>query len=402
MLTVTVGQLNRYVKAVLEEDGKLSDLYVRGEISNFTNHYRSGHFYFTLKDGTGSIKAVMFKGDAQYVRVIPENGMAVLARGRVGVYERDGVYQLYVNDIQPEGAGALAGAFEQRKARLAAQGLFDPARKKPLPPYPTRVGIVTSQTGAALEDMLSVLERRYPCCAAVVAPAQVQGGAAPATLIAALELLDKTAGCDLIIVGRGGGSSEDLWCFNDEALAHAIYTCNTPIISAVGHETDYTICDFVADLRAPTPSAAAELAVPSRAELRDRLSKQRDRLRQQAEALIGDRSVWLRRIQSRPVLQNPAAGVEKMQERLDFFVKALYNRKRIFIQTKTTDIGSRAVLLDSLSPLRILERGYCLTYKGKTPVRAVRALSPGDSVSVRFWDGAATAVVEIIREEKHR
>lgn len=324
--------------------------------------------------------------------------MKVLVRARVGVYERDGVYQLYVNGMQPEGAGALAVAFEQRKKRLAARGLFDEAHKKPLPPYPDRVGVVTSETGAALRDILSVLSRRYPCCTAVVAPALVQGETAADSIREALGQLDRQGRCDLIILGRGGGSAEDLWCFNDEALAQAVYDCETPVISAVGHETDFTICDLVADLRAPTPSAAAELAVPSLTELRARLGGLRERLRGQAQRSLEERALRVGLLRSRPVLQSPTAGIEKMQERLDFFGKALYNRRRIFIQAKAQDIRSRAALLDSLSPLRVLGRGYCVTYKDGEPVREARSLGAGDRILVRFHDGAAEAVVDSVRE----
>lgn len=253
MLTVTVSQLNRYVKAVLEEDKKLRDLYVRGEISNYTRHFRSGHLYFSLRDATGSIKAVMFKSHAGDLRFEPEDGMAVLVRASVGVYERDGVYQLYITDIQPEGAGAQAVAFEQINKKLTAEGLFAPEHKKPLPAYPRRVGVVTSETGAAIRDIENVLSRRYPLCTLVLSPAVVQGREAPASLIRALKALDRDGGCDVIILGRGGGSAEDLWCFNDEALARAVFAAHTPVISAVGHEVDFTICDFVSDLRAPTP-----------------------------------------------------------------------------------------------------------------------------------------------------
>lgn len=400
MLTVTVSQLNRYIKAVLEEDGKLSDLYIKGEISNFKSHYASGHLYFNLKDSSSTIRAVMFKGNARHLRFEPENGMAVLVRARVGVYERDGSYQLYVTDIQPEGAGALAVAFEQRKARLEAQGLFNAARKRPIPPFPRRVGIVTSQNGAALQDILTVLERRYPLCTAVVAPALVQGDEAARSIIAALEELDTRGGCDVLILGRGGGSAEDLWCFNDEALARAVYLCRTPVISAVGHETDYTICDFVADLRAPTPSAAAELTVPSAVELADNLSRLKKRMCRTAFQGLEDRSEALKYRKSRPVLQSPAAGIQKIQERLDFSIKELYNRKRIFIQENQRAISVRAALLDSLSPLRVLERGYCVTYVGGEPVSRAEALKAGDEARIRFWDGAATARIEtIIREE---
>jgi len=399
LLTVTVSQVNRYIKAVLEEDGKLTDLYVKGEISNFSCHNRSGHFYFSLKDQASAVRAVMFQSDAKELPFLPENGMAVLVRARVGVYERDGVYQLYVSDIQPDGAGALAVAFEQRKAKLAAQGLFDEACKKPLPPRPARVGIVTSGTGAALQDILSVLSRRYPLCTAVVAPALVQGREAAASVARAVRQLDREGGCDVMIVGRGGGSTEDLWCFNEEAVAYAVFGCKTPVISAVGHETDYTICDFVADVRAPTPSAAAELAVPAAEALRRRVQESGARLAGAAKTALRRREEALGRFRDHAALRDLAGRFVKAQERLDFFRESLYNRKCIFIQEKTREIRARAALLDSLSPLRVLDRGYCLTYRGEDAVPSVRALRPGDAMRIRFRDGAADAAVQTIQED---
>ena len=393
MLTVTVSQVNRYIKAVLEEDGKLSDLYVKGEISNFSCHNRSGHFYFSLKDQASAVRAVMFQSDAKELPFLPENGMAVLVRARVGVYERDGVYQLYVSDIQPDGAGALAVAFEQRKVKLAAQGLFDEACKKPLPPRPVRVGIVTSGTGAALQDILSVLSRRYPLCTAVVAPALVQGREAAASVARAVRQLDREGGCDVMIVGRGGGSTEDLWCFNDETLAHAVFRCETPVISAVGHETDYTILDFVADVRAPTPSAAAELAVPSAQMLCRQLYDLNGRLSKTARERLRSLREQLREKQDHPALRDPGRGIAKYSEKLDFLTKALYNRKRIIVREKQLGLQAKAALLDSLSPLRVLKRGYSVVFRGEDMVSSAGALREEDHITVQFWDGNASAVV---------
>ena len=268
---ITVSQLNLYVKKMFDSDLTFASVILSGEISNLSPHYRSGHIYFSLKDDTSSVKAVMFAREAARLRFQPENGMKVLAIGRVSVFERDGVYQLYVKELQPDGAGALAVAFEQLKKRLEAKGLIDPAHKRPLPTFPRKIGVITSPTGAALQDILNIIGRRFPLCEVVVAGVTVQGNAAASEIIEAIGAFNRSKGADVLIVGRGGGSAEDLWCFNDERLAYAIYNSAIPVISAVGHETDFTIADFVSDVRAPTPSAAAELATPDIAELTYRL-----------------------------------------------------------------------------------------------------------------------------------
>lgn len=261
---VTVTQLNRYIKAKLSLDPKLSGLTVKGELSNFKCHQKSGHFYFTLKDEFCAVKAVMFRQNASRVRFAPEDGMKVIVTCSVQVYERDGVYQLYCEAMQPDGIGELYLAFEQRKEKLQKEGLFDPAHKRPLPRYPKRIGVVTSKTGAALQDILNILRRRYPIAEVVLFSALVQGEEAPASIVQGIRSAGKCSDLDVLIVGRGGGSMEDLWAFNDEAVAHAAYDSPVPVVSAVGHEVDFTILDFVADLRAPTPSAAAELCTPEK------------------------------------------------------------------------------------------------------------------------------------------
>ena len=263
MTVLSVSKLNFYLRALLEGDAPLQNLYVSGEISNFKRYPTSGHCYFTLRDEKAQLKCVLFAAQGAHLRFAPENGMRVICRGRVSVYERDGVYQLYVDDMQPQGAGALAVAFEQLKSRLAAAGLFDESHKQPIPKYPRRIGVATSAYGAAVADIKQITARRFPAAELVIAPTVVQGDGAPESIARSIEQLDKM-GLDVLIVGRGGGSMEDLWAFNTETVINAVYTCKTPIISAVGHETDFTITDFVADMRAPTPSAAAELAVPDR------------------------------------------------------------------------------------------------------------------------------------------
>lgn len=396
LITVTVSQLNRYIKAVFEEDKKLSDLYVKGEISNYTHHRASGHLYFSMKDGGSTIKAVMFKGHAQDLRFEPENGMSVLVRASLGVYERDGVYQLYVTDIQPEGVGAYAVAFEQIRQRLLAQGLFDERHKKPLPALPRRIGVVTSETGAALQDIINMLSRRWPLCTLVVSNAAVQGKDAPIALVKALQALDIEGSCDIIIIGRGGGSAEDLWCFNDEDLARAVFAAITPVISAVGHETDYTICDFVADLRAPTPSAAAELATPSMEQLIRQLAAYRAILRNRGTQLLSYQMKRLKTMAANPALRSPMEYIIKNQEKLDFFRQSLYNEKCIFIRQLQGKLEQKATLLDSLSPLRVLERGYCMCYQGERAIFSVEDVRENTPLSVQFHDGTVQTAVERI------
>lgn len=399
MTTITVSQLNRYIKAVFDEDRKLSDLYVKGEISNFTDHYQSGHCYFSLKDKQSAIRAVMFKSYAQDLRFAPENGMAVLVQASVSVFERDGTYQLYVTDMQPDGAGALAVAFEQCKTRLAARGLFDVQHKKPLPSYPDKIGVITSHTGAVLQDIVNVITRRYPLGKLVLCPATVQGAAAVSSIILALQALDKSS-CDVIIIARGGGSLEDLWCFNDETLAEAVFAAKTPVISAVGHETDYTICDFVADVRAPTPSAAAELATPSAETLAHRLASVQEYFSRNAAMLWTRQKNRLRQLVRHRALQSPIQYVEKKQQRLDFWTDSLYNKKWLLMRDFSQRLAAKAALLDSMSPLRVLDRGYCVTSKDGKAVSSACILQKDDIISVRFRDGTVLSTVREIQGEE--
>lgn len=403
MTVLTVSQLNRYVKAVLEADKKLADVYIKGEISNFVHHFRSGHFYFSLKDESGSVRAVMFKNNAAELRFEPENGMSVLVRANLGVYERDGVYQLYVTDIQPDGAGALGLAFEQLKRKLLERGLFDEAFKKPLPVYPVRIGVVTSQTGAAFMDIINVISRRYPLCTVVLAPAQVQGKEAPESLVKALKSLDNTGNCDVIIIGRGGGSAEDLFSFNDERLAYAIFEAVTPVVSAVGHEIDYTICDFAADVRAPTPSAAAELVTPQASALSQKLTEIRENLAATVDFKLKQSEKRMSELRRTGALSSPMNYVFKNQQRLDFFSQTLYNKKYVDLRRFGRELAHRASLLESLSPLGVLARGYCVAFRDNKAILQASSLTEGNNINIRFCDGSAKAsILEVITNNEKK
>ncbi|MCM1330935.1 MAG: exodeoxyribonuclease VII large subunit [Ruminococcus sp.] len=394
---LTVSQINRYVASMIRGDRKLQGRLVSGEISNFTRHNKTGHLYFTLKDSETSIKAVMFSGNAGRLMFEPSSGMKVIVSADVRVYERDGAYQLYVTDMQPDGLGALYLAFEQLKERLAAEGIFSPEHKKPIPPMPAKIGIVTSLDAAALQDMLKILSRRYPIAEVTVFPALVQGENAPASICKAVAQADG-AGLDLIICGRGGGSPEDLAAFNTEMVARSIYACNTPIISAVGHETDTSIADYAADLRAATPSAAAELAAPDISVLFDRLNAAEKLLNKAALAALETRMYRLSRLAERLETVSPAGKLSALGEKISNSEKAMNAAYSIKLQKFGGEIAERAALLESLSPLKTLSRGYSLVYRGERLVNSVKALSAGDEISVRMSDG--TAFAKIVRKEE--
>ena len=388
---LSVTELNLYIKRIFDSDRTLSAVTVKGEISNFTNH-RSGHLYFSLKDEEGQIKAVMFRSATARLKFIPENGMKVIIHGSVTVYQRDGSYQLYANSIEPDGIGALYLAYEQLKERLKSEGLFDELHKQPIPAFPERVGVITSPTGAAVRDIINVTGRRFPLAKVYLYPALVQGDGAAESMIKALDYFEDSRLCDVIIIGRGGGSIEDLWAFNNEALARRIFGAKTPIISAVGHETDFTICDFVADLRAPTPSAAAEIAVPDIRELIMAVSD------------LGDRAVsGLARLAERKrekflnlyeLLKDRASDLtlEKRRE-LEKKSDSLY----LSIENKIKESRNRLVInsekLNSLSPLSVLSRGYAVLQKGESVVKDINEVSVGDNVSLTLANGIATAEI---------
>lgn len=389
---LTVSQLNRYMSFKLKEDTKLRGLLVKGEISGFTHHMRTGHFYFTLKDSSSSIKAVMFSSYAGSLKFMPQSGMNVIVMGSLQVFERDGVYQLYVTDIQPDGIGAQYLAFEQLKEKLAAEGLFEPIYKKPLPKFPKRIGIVTAKGGAALRDILNILGRRYPLCEAVIFPCVVQGEYAVDSICEALEFAD-SSGCDVIICGRGGGSPEDLFAYNSEKIARTVFAMNTPVISAVGHETDTTLIDFVSDLRAPTPSAAAELAVPDTASLSAAVDSYKNALDNAFSAAIARKRQELLAIGSELKNYAPSAALSAMRERLASSEIRLPEAMKSCMEKKKAALASKAAALDSLSPLKIMSRGYSLVYKENELIKSADELSEGDRITVKFADNEASAVI---------
>lgn len=388
---LTVEQLNSYIRDVIASAPLLNHVTVKGEISNL-RIYSSGHLYFSLKDENSSLPATMFNGVGK-LKFTPENGMKVICTGYVSVYVRDGQYRFYASDIMPDGVGSLAIAFEKLKAKLNAEGLFDQAHKKPIPKYPFRVGLVTAPNGAAVRDMINVTKRRFPAAEIILSPSTVQGPGAPAELISALQLLDSSSLCDVIIIGRGGGSMEDLWCFNDENLARAVFNCNTPIISAVGHEIDFTICDFVADMRAPTPSAAAELAVPDSAELLRKFSNVQTRLTQYLTTTTQYLSHRLSSLSSRPVLANPSVFLDEKKTFLLQVEDRLSRSLDLTLDRKKNSLTLQKEKLMSLNPLSILDRGFSVTLSqdGKV-VRNVADLPAGTDFRVRLSDGTVDAV----------
>ena len=391
---LSVSQLNFYLKSLIENDPRLGMVIVSGEISNLTDHYSSGHIYLSLKDSRSVLRAVMFAGNARRLRFRPQNGMKVLCRGRVAVYEPSGQYQLYIEDMQPDGVGALALAYEQLKQKLQAEGLFDASRKKPLPRFPKTVGVITSPTGAAVQDIRNILYRRFPAINMVLSPVLVQGEGAPAQLINAVRQLDAQGQCDVLIIGRGGGSVEDLWAFNDEALARTVVACRTPIISAVGHETDFTICDFVADLRAPTPSAAAELAVPDVRELKAHLQAQRQYMQSLMENRLRRSREMLLAFHRLTETTGPKQKTRIMRDKLHAQQRHLktVNEKQISIEE--SKLKKYAAKLDSLSPYRILSRGFTYVEQNGSFVPTVAALDHSQPFDVTFSDGRIKARAE--------
>ena len=397
---VTVSQLNRYVKAKLSLDPKLSGLTVKGELSNFKCHSKSSHFYFTLKDEACSIRAVMFRQSAMRVRFTPEDGMNVIVTGSVQVYERDGVYQLYCETMQPDGIGELYLAFEQRKEKLQKEGLFDPAHKRPLPRYPQKIGVVTSKTGAAFQDILNILKRRYPIATVVLFPALVQGEEASASITAGIRAAGKYPGIDVLIVGRGGGSREDLWAFNDEAVARAAYDSPVPVVSAVGHEIDFTILDFVADLRAPTPSAAAELCTPDGQNLLLKLEGEKERLDKLLAAQVLGCETKLSGLAARLAALSPEEKIKRENEVLVSLRTRLGLGIGNSLRRKEEQLAKAASALEAMSPLAVLTRGYSITRdEHEDIVRSVGELLPGALIETILPDGSFLSVIQQIKRK---
>jgi len=437
---LTVGEVTRYIRMKLEADPVLEDVWIRGEISNFT-HHSSGHMYFTLKDKTSRIKCVMFASHNRRLPFMPGDGMMVLARGSVTVYERDGNYQFYVAQMQPDGIGGLYLAFEQLKAKLEAEGLFDAARKKPIPRFPKAVGVITSPTGAAVRDIITTLTRRFPAVPVLLYPVPVQGKQAAPAIAGAIRRMNELGEADVLIVGRGGGSLEELWAFNEEIVARSIAASNIPVISAVGHEIDFTIADFAADLRAATPTAAAELAVPHHLELRRQIADLRDRLLQAVYVRVRSRRERLAALAGSPVFTNPRRLVMQQMQRVDLIKEQLAYRAaarlrqaadavarlerslvrrdprervklarqrlaeseksiarliRLTVRDRRQKLSAEMSRLDALSPLKVMLRGYSLVYDEgeRTLIKSSAQVKPGDRLKIRLAEGRLDCRVE--------
>ncbi len=390
---LSVSQINFYIKSIIENDGSLQFVLVTGEISNLTVHQRSGHIYLSLKDSNSVISAVMFAGNARRLKFRIENGMKVICRGRISVYEPSGRYQLYIEDMQPDGVGALTLAFEQLKKSLAQKGLFDNAHKKPLPKFPKTIGVITSPTGAAVQDITNIIRRRFPSADIVLAPVLVQGESAPEQLVRAVNKFSASKIADVVIIGRGGGSAEDLWAFNDEQLAYAVYNCETPIISGVGHETDFTICDFVADVRASTPSAAAELAVPDRQELMSYYFKQKQYISAMLDRKIKTAQLRLENQQRRMSASSPKLKAEQLEKQLSAKSEKLTRFMNIYISDKENKLIAAKGKLDGLNPLNVLNRGYAIAEKDEKIITSSKQLKDGDDFTVILSDGKINAKV---------
>ena len=384
---LTVTQVNTYIKAILDENVHLKNIYIVGEISNFLHYFRSGHMYFTLKDDNSQLKAVMFSSNAERLKFKPSDGMKVLCRGRISVYDKDGAYQFYVDDMQPDGIGALYQAYEQLKEKLQSKGLFDESHKKPIPYCPKTIGVITSPTGAALQDIKNILTRRFPSVNIILCPVLVQGDNAAPQLVDAVNKLNEYELCDTIIIGRGGGSIEDLWAFNDENLAYSIYNSHIPVISAVGHETDFTICDFVSDLRAPTPSAGAELAVPDRNEILQNLDAQRQYLSSLMDKKLIENKNIVSEMTTKLLSLSPDDKIAKLYNDLDFLSQKYENNSNRIFQNTANKIELLSTKLESLNPVSTLKRGYSVVTNNDKTVTSVKDVKNGDTLAINVTDG---------------
>lgn len=392
----TVTELNSYVKRILDSDENLKNVFVTGEISNFKNHY-SGHMYMTVKDEGGAIKAVMFSSYASRLKFVPENGMKVIIFGSVSLYNKDGSYQLYITDMQPDGLGALNLAFEQLKEKLGNEGLFNTEFKKPIPSFPNKIGVMTAPDGAAVRDIFSVLKRRYPVAEIVFCPVAVQGESAAPEIAKAIRLFNSKNAADVLIVGRGGGSLEDLWAFNEEIVARAIFESEIPVISAVGHETDYTIADFVADLRAPTPSAAAELAVPDIFELKSDLLSLKQHLSVLMRNMLLSEKEKVENLEKRIAILSPTNKILNSRQEISNLYDKVVNLISMKMNDEKLKISVLSSKLNALSPLSVLSRGYSISYNNDIPVMSVKDVKTDDNIKVRVADGEIFATVNDVK-----
>lgn len=389
----SVTELNNYVKRILDNDENLKNVFVTGEISNFKNHY-SGHMYMTIKDEGGAIKAVMFSSYASRLKFVPENGMKVIIFGSVSLYNKDGSYQLYITDMQPDGVGALNLAYEQLKEKLQNEGLFNAEFKKPIPEFPQKIGVMTAPDGAAVRDIFSILKRRYPVAEIVFCPVAVQGERAAPEIAKAIKLFNEQNAADVLIVGRGGGSLEDLWAFNEEIVARAIFESKIPVISAVGHETDFTIADFVSDLRAPTPSAAAELAVPDIFELKSELLGLKQHLSVLMRNMLTGEKERLENFEKQITILSPSNKIINSRQELSNLYEKVVNSITSKLNDEKTKISLLSSKLNALSPLEVLSRGYSISYKNEMPIKSVGDVKTGDNIKIRVTDGEFFAEVK--------
>ena len=392
-INLTVKQLNMYVRSLLEGDTNLASITLEGELSGFKSHFSSGHWYFTLKDNDASVKSVMFKGNTAFVGFKPEDGMKVICRGYVSLFERDGQFQFYAETMRAFGEGDIAAEFERIKRKLEFEGLFDASRKRALPEFPKKIGVITAENGAAFQDILQVTNRRYPICEIVLFPSLVQGSSAPGELIATLENAYSRNDLDILIIGRGGGSAEDLACFNNEELARTLSRSPIPTVSAVGHEIDFSICDFVADLRAPTPSAAAELVVPSSDELINRVDFLIGKVSSFANRCIQEKQLWLDSIISRISFSHPQTLFEPFDLKLRMLVNRIENSYILTVKNNEIELNKADIALETLSPERVMERGYSVIYKNDKIVVDASKIEINDNLKVRFAKGNADVKV---------
>ncbi len=401
MKVITVTQVNTYLKSIIDSDNNLNNVYISGEITNFKNYYKSGHLYFSLKDDKSQLKCVMFSWNAQRIKFDLCDGMSVICRGKISVYDRDGLYQLYVDEIQPDGIGAMSLAFEQLKEKLYKKGYFDTEIKKEIPQRPQKIGVVTSAAGAAFHDIINVTSRRFPLAEIVFSPASVQGINAVGEIVNAISLLEMREDIDVIILGRGGGSIEDLSAFNSEEVAEAVYKCHIPVVSAVGHETDWTICDFVADLRAPTPSAAAEIVVPDKNSELDLIKSFKYSLESNINSKINNEIQRIDAISQKNIFNDFKSVFLPISEKLNKLEENLKKSYNLYIENREKDFSAVCRQLDILSPLSVLARGYTIASNENGCLKSVKNVGKNDNITVTFADGTAQCTVtEVFENEK--